>query len=326
MLINGSSDTRLRIQSRVSLIEPLPLAYLAADRVRAGRRGRSAYYDWFGGYYQDPKNHSVVGAVDVDRLHCNVPGAGTCRRTQSSAMRSTRNGALIGRDLAAQRAAGRSATGCRSSRASGTRKDGAREWDFEIVGIYDVRATARSRRTSFLDQLRRTSTRRARSGNGTVMMVFRARSRIPRGRRRSRGRRSAMFANSTYETQDAERARLAPRPHRADRRHQLLRERDRRRGDVHAAVPDRQHDDAVRARAHSRARGAEDATASATRRHRARVRASRCCSASLRPASASAIAAALSPMIFRQLGAGGMSFPAQRDRRPASRWPLPSRS
>ena len=100
-LINGMSDTRLRIQSKVSLVEPLPISYLARIESVKGVEG-VGYYAWFGGYYQEPKNQISVGAVDVDRLHSMFPEL-NLKDEYAAAMRSTRNGALIGRDLATTR-------------------------------------------------------------------------------------------------------------------------------------------------------------------------------------------------------------------------------
>ena len=101
-LISGMSDTRLRIQSKVSLAEPLPMAYLARIESVKGVEG-VGYYAWFGGYFQEPKNQISVGAVDVDRLHAMFPELADLKDEYAAAMRTTRNGALIGRDLAATR-------------------------------------------------------------------------------------------------------------------------------------------------------------------------------------------------------------------------------
>ena len=132
-IINSMRDTRLRIQSKVSIAEPLPLAYLARIESVKGVEG-VGYYGWFGGYYQDPRNQFEVGAVDVDRLHAMFPEL-DLKEEYAAAMRTTRNGALIGRDLAAERGW---KIGDRIPLKSiiYMRKDGAPQWDFEIVGEY----------------------------------------------------------------------------------------------------------------------------------------------------------------------------------------------
>ena len=211
------------------------------------------YYAWFGGYYQDPRTQISVGAVDVDRLHSMFPEL-KLKDEYAAAMRTTRNGALIGRDLAATRGW---KIGDRIPLKSTIylRKDGAQEWDFEIVGIYDfgdgkIPTNELWFNYSYFDEART-------FGNGTVSMYF-AKIADPSRSGPISESIDQLFANSTFETQtlnerDWLRGRIA-----ADRRHQVLRERDRRGRAVHAAVLDRQYDDAVRPRTDPRARGAQD--------------------------------------------------------------------
>lgn len=194
-VINSMSDTRLRIQSKVSLAEPLPLAYLARIESVKGVDG-AGYYAWFGGYYQDPRNQFEVGAVDVDRLHAMFPEL-ELKAEEAAKMRTTRNGALIGRELAAQRGW---KVGDRIPLKSTVyvRKDGAPEWDFEIVGIYGY-ADNKIPTNSLLFNYEYFDEART-FGNGTVSMYF-AKIDDP-------GRSGAiseaidqLFANSTFETQ-----------------------------------------------------------------------------------------------------------------------------
>jgi putative ABC transport system permease protein len=194
-IINSMSDTRLRIQSKVSIAEPLPLAYLSRIESVKGVEG-VGYYGWFGGYYQDPRNQFEVGAVDVDRLHAMFPEL-ELKPEYEAAMRTTRNGALIGRDLAAQRGW---KIGDRVPLKSiiYTRKDGAPEWDFEIVGEYgytDSKVPTNSLwiNYGYFDEART-------FGNGTVTLYF---AKIANAG--SSGSISEnidrLFANSTFETQ-----------------------------------------------------------------------------------------------------------------------------
>jgi putative ABC transport system permease protein len=194
-LINGMSDTRLRIQSKVSLVEPLPLSYLARIESVKGVEG-VGYYAWFGGYYQEPKNQISVGAVDVDRLHSMFPEL-NLKDEYAAAMRSTRNGALIGRDLAATRGW---KIGDRLPLKSSIymRKDGAPQWDFEIVGIYDfgdgkIPTNELWFNYPYFDEART-------FGNGTVMMYF-AKIANPASSGAISEAIDQQFANSTFETQ-----------------------------------------------------------------------------------------------------------------------------
>jgi putative ABC transport system permease protein len=194
-LITGMSDTRLRIQSKVSLAEPLPMAYLARIESVKGVEG-VGYYSWFGGYYQEQRNQISVGAVDVDRLHSMFPEL-NLKDEYAAAMRTTRNGALIGRDLAATRGW---KIGDKLPLKSSIylRKDGAPEWDFEIVGIYDfgdgkIPTNELWFNYAYFDEART-------FGNGTVMMYF-AKIANPASSGAISEAIDQQFANSTFETQ-----------------------------------------------------------------------------------------------------------------------------
>jgi len=194
-IINAMSDTRLRIQSKVSLAEPLPLAYLARIESVKGVEG-VGYYAWFGGYFQDPKNQISVGAVDIDRLNSMFPEL-RLKDEYAAAMRTTRNGALIGKDLAATRGW---KIGDRIPLKSSIfmRKDGAPEWDFEIVGIYGfaddkVPTNELWLNYAYFDEART-------FGNGTVSLYF-AKIADPAHSGPISESIDRLFANSTFETQ-----------------------------------------------------------------------------------------------------------------------------
>jgi putative ABC transport system permease protein len=301
-LINGMSDTRLRIQSKVSLVEPLPLSYLARIESVKGVEG-VGYYAWFGGYYQEPKNQISVGAVDVDRLHSMFPEL-NLKDEYAAAMRSTRNGALIGRDLATTRGW---KIGDKLPLKSNIymRKDGAPQWDFEIVGIYDfgdgkIPTNELWFNYAYFDEART-------FGNGTVMMYF-AKIANPASSGAISEAIDQQFANSTFETQ-------------------TVNERDWLRGRI-AQIGDMQFFvNAIVAAVmftllfltgntmmqSVRERIPELAVLKTYGFGNASILALVFGEALLLCVAAAGIglgiAAALSPMIYRQIGAGGMSFP-----------------
>jgi putative ABC transport system permease protein len=301
-LITGMSDTRLRIQSKVSLAEPLPLAYLARIESVKGVEG-VGYYSWFGGYYQEPRNQISVGAVDVDRLHSMFPEL-NLKDEYADAMRRTRNGALIGRDLAATRGW---KVGDKLPLKSSIylRKDGAPEWDFEIVGIYDfgdgkVPTNELWFNYAYFDEART-------FGNGTVMMYF-AKIANPASSGAISEAIDQQFANSTFETQ-------------------TVNERDWLRGRI-AQIGDMQFFvNAIVAAVmftllfltgntmmqSVRERIPELAVLKTYGFSNAAIMSLVFGEALLLCVAAAgigvAIAAALSPMIYRQIGAGGMAFP-----------------
>jgi putative ABC transport system permease protein len=301
-LINGMSDTRLRIQSKVSLVEPLPISYLARIESVKGVEG-VGYYAWFGGYYQEPKNQISVGAVDVDRLHSMFPEL-NLKDEYAAAMRSTRNGALIGRDLAATRGW---KIGDKLPLKSNIymRKDGAPQWDLEIVGIYDfgdgkIPTNELWFNYAYFDEART-------FGNGTVMMYF-AKIANPASSGAISEAIDQQFANSTFETQ-------------------TVNERDWLRGRI-AQIGDMQFFvNAIVAAVmftllfltgntmmqSVRERIPELAVLKTYGFGNASILALVFGEALLLCVAAAGIglgiAAALSPMIYRQIGAGGMSFP-----------------
>src|SRR5262245_62305516 len=56
---------RLVVVNKINFTQPLPIAYF--NRVRGIEGVRQAtHLNWFGGYYQDPKNFMVVMAVDPE--------------------------------------------------------------------------------------------------------------------------------------------------------------------------------------------------------------------------------------------------------------------
>lgn len=132
--IDQMSDTRLRVQSRVNLIESLPIAYLPQIEALPGVDG-VGYYQALVAYYQEPRNALQVGAVGLDGFLDVYPEI-VVPEDQIEAMRRTRTGALVGRDLAEERGWN---VGDRVTLRSQvfTHADGSDVWDFDIAGIYE---------------------------------------------------------------------------------------------------------------------------------------------------------------------------------------------
>lgn len=61
----AAADNRLVVVNRINFTQPLPLAYL--DRVRGVEGVRVAsHWNWFGGYFQEPRNFIVTFAVEPE--------------------------------------------------------------------------------------------------------------------------------------------------------------------------------------------------------------------------------------------------------------------
>ena len=194
-LVGAMSDTRLRIMSRVNITEALPIAHLARmERVPGVEH--VAYYNFFAGYYQEPGDSVSSGAVDVERLAATIPEMELDPK-YIEAMKRTRNGALVGEDLAAARGW---KIGDRIPLRSAvwTRQDGASEWPLEIVGTYGsptgrVPTSELWMNYDYFDESRA-------NGNGTVTMYFATVGDAGRAVEVAEAI-DREFANSAYETQ-----------------------------------------------------------------------------------------------------------------------------
>jgi len=124
---------RLVVVNKINFTQPLPIAYY--DRVRAVEGVQQvAHLNWFGGYYQDPKNFLIVIAVepatymDVYSDQIDIPPEAR------QAFIHERTGALVGAAMAEKWGW---KLGDHVPIASNifTQKNGSRSWDFSIVGI-----------------------------------------------------------------------------------------------------------------------------------------------------------------------------------------------
>jgi putative ABC transport system permease protein len=194
-IIDAMSDTRLRSMSRVNITEALPLAHGQRMATVPGVEGVS-YYNFFAGYYQDARNSVQVGAIDVETFSAVYPDI-QLEPQYVEAMKRTRNGALVGEDLAKERGW---KIGDRLPLGSAVwrRKDGDESWDFEIVGSYRsptgrVPTSELWINYAYFDEARV-------AGNGTVTIYF---VKIADQARAAEISESidALFANSTFETQ-----------------------------------------------------------------------------------------------------------------------------
>jgi len=194
-IIDAMSDTRLRTMSRVNITQPLPLAHRARMQTVPGV-DEVSYYNFFAGYYQDRRNSVQVGAIDVATFNAVYPDI-KIEPQYVDAMLHTRNGALVGEDLAKEQGW---KVGDRIPLGSAvwTRKDGAESWDFEIVGSY--RSPSGKVPTSelwinydYFDEARA-------AANGTVTLYF-VKIHDSSSAAAISERIDSLFANSTFETQ-----------------------------------------------------------------------------------------------------------------------------
>lgn len=123
--------SRLVVIHKVSLINPLPLAYLNKIRAVPGV-DRASHATWFGGYYQEPSQQFGQFPIDADEYlpmypELEIPPA------QLEAFLANRTGALIGRSLA--ETYGLEVGDRIPIQAMWTKQDGSQTWEFDIEGI-----------------------------------------------------------------------------------------------------------------------------------------------------------------------------------------------
>lgn len=130
--IEGLTDeSRLMVQSRVNIIEPLPLAHVPRIESIDGVRD-VAIYGFFGGYFRDERRPINTGAVHIDEFFPIYPEF-EVSSDHLDAMRRTRNGAIVGVDLMQRHDW---SIGDRIPLGSSiwTNQQGSRTWELEIAG------------------------------------------------------------------------------------------------------------------------------------------------------------------------------------------------
>ena len=132
-----SNANRLYVASRVSELQPIPSAYLGQILAVPGIR-QSTYIAGFTGFYQEKRNTLVAFATDVKTFFDLYP-EWQIAPEQLAAMSRTRAGAIVAAPL--MRAFGWKIGDRLLLRTSVVKRDGSADWDFEIVGIYDVPST-----------------------------------------------------------------------------------------------------------------------------------------------------------------------------------------
>lgn len=133
-LITDAHADRLIIVSRVSQVEPLPIAHIQRIEQLSGIR-RATYVGAFSGVYQSRGNDVLVYATDPGALFDIYPEWRTAP-DQLRALAATRTGAIVGNVL--MRAYGWKLGDRLPLATSVAKQDGSTDWSLEIVGTYDV--------------------------------------------------------------------------------------------------------------------------------------------------------------------------------------------
>jgi putative ABC transport system permease protein len=128
---------RLMVVNKINFTQPLPIAYL--NRVRAiGGVRQVTHFNWFGGYYQEPKNFLIVMAVEPESYMQVYQDQIDVAADARQAFIRERTGVLVGEAMLKKWGW---KVGDRVPIMSNifTQKNGSRTWDFTIVGTIVAR-------------------------------------------------------------------------------------------------------------------------------------------------------------------------------------------
>ena len=129
----AAADDRLVVVNKINFTQPLPIAYFNRVRGIEGVR-QVTHANWFGGYYQDPKNFMVAIAIEPETyLDIYARDYGVTPEERTAFVRE-RSAAIVGETLARKWGW---KVGDRIPVNSNifSQKNGSRTWDFTIAGI-----------------------------------------------------------------------------------------------------------------------------------------------------------------------------------------------
>jgi putative ABC transport system permease protein len=189
----GSHANRLYVVSRVGQIQPLPSAYLRQILAVPGIR-QSTYIAGFTGFYQEKSNALLAFATDVKTFFDLYPEWQVAPE-QLAAMSRTRAGAIVAAPL--MRAFGWKIGDRIPLRTSVVKQDGSADWDFEIVGIYDVPSTPAEANRILVNYAYFDEARRLERGTAWAFVVA---VEDPARSAQICAAVDALFVNSAYET------------------------------------------------------------------------------------------------------------------------------
>jgi putative ABC transport system permease protein len=136
---------RLIVIDKISLINPLPMAY--QNRIAATEGVHSVVHQsWFGGYYQDPRNQFAQFPTDPYAYFSMYPEL-EIPAEQLEAWSKNRTGAVVGQELA-DRFGWKVGDRIPMQATIWTKADGSTLWEFDIEGIFTT--TAKGSSTSLM--------------------------------------------------------------------------------------------------------------------------------------------------------------------------------
>jgi putative ABC transport system permease protein len=146
--VNLAGADRLLLQNKINLTVPNPISYYEKVKATPGVRAATVM-NWFGGMYKDGKQQIQVQAVNPEAFLEVYPDL-LLKPEEAAAFKQSRQAIIVGKVLAdtygwkvGQRIPMRSAI---------WRKiDGTDTWQFDIVGIYDVKGSGMNKASAFFN-------------------------------------------------------------------------------------------------------------------------------------------------------------------------------
>lgn len=132
--VDLAADDRLVVVNKVNFTQPLPYAYF--NRVKSVEGVVAvAHFNWFGGYYQEPRNVIPVFAASPQEMLDLYPEMGLADEARSAFIKN-RQAMIAGRKTADEYGW---SVGDRIPLNSNifSQKTGGQTWEFDLVGIYE---------------------------------------------------------------------------------------------------------------------------------------------------------------------------------------------
>jgi putative ABC transport system permease protein len=130
---------RLVVVNKINFTQPLPIGYF--NRVRGIKGVRQVtHMNWFGGYYQDPKNFLLVFAVEPETYTELYSDDFDFPADARKAFIGERTAALVGEEMAAKWG-WKVGDHVPISSNIFSQKDGSHTWEFTIAGIFKSRGS-----------------------------------------------------------------------------------------------------------------------------------------------------------------------------------------
>jgi len=135
-----AAANRLVVNNKINFTQPMPLAYL--NRVRGVQGVETAsHWNWFGGYYQEPRNFLIAFAVEAETYLQIYRGDFAISPDQRQAFLADRGAIAVGRAVADKYGWQVGDRIPLSSNIFSNRTTGTRTWDFTIAAIFDPART-----------------------------------------------------------------------------------------------------------------------------------------------------------------------------------------